>query len=150
MKFLGRGNTGGDAVVYLPKEKIVVAGDLVDDPIPNVYDGYPSEWIQTLQNLAALDANIIVPGHGGVTCTTKPTSFLLRDLMKSAVAQMDAKLAQTGPAMFQTLDQLKGAVGLDAIPRALCRRKSRAFEAAAFDEMAANLIKCVYEENTLH
>ena len=64
VKFLGRGNTAGDAVVYLPKEKIVVAGDLVVYPIPYIYDGYPSEWVQTLQNLAQLDADAIVPGHG--------------------------------------------------------------------------------------
>ncbi len=52
--------------MYLPKEKIVVAGDLVVYPIPYIYDGYPSEWIQTLQNLAQLDADTIVPGHGPI------------------------------------------------------------------------------------
>ena len=66
VKFMGRGNTAGDAVVYLPKEKIVVAGDLVVYPIPYIYDGYPTEWIQTLQNLAQLDADSIVPGHGPI------------------------------------------------------------------------------------
>ncbi len=147
VKFLGRGNTGGDAVVYLPKEKIVVAGDLVDYPIPNTYDGYPSEWIQTLQNLAALDASTIVPGHGTIL-HDNAYIFLLRDLMKSAIAQMDAKLAQTGPAMFQTLDQLKGAVNLAPF-RERFAGKSKGL-AAAFDDMAANLIKCVYEEDTLH
>ena len=52
VKFLGRGNTNGDAVVYLPREKIVMTGDLVVNPIPFFYDGYPTEWIKTLQNLA--------------------------------------------------------------------------------------------------
>jgi cyclase len=146
VKFLGRGNTGGDAVVYLPKEKIVVAGDLVVNPIPDIYDGYPSEWIQTLQNLAALDANTIVPGHGSIM-HDKSYVFLLRDLMKSAVAQMDAKLVRTGPAMFQTLDQLKGAVDLTPF-RERFAGNSKGL-AAAFDDMAANLIKCVYEEDTL-
>ena len=73
MKFLGRGNTGGDAVVYLPKEKIVIAGDLVVYPIPYVYDGYPSEWIQTLQNLGQLDADTIVPGMDR-SCMTRRMS----------------------------------------------------------------------------
>ncbi|HXO41969.1 MAG TPA: MBL fold metallo-hydrolase, partial [Thermoanaerobaculia bacterium] len=31
---LGRGNTGGDAIAYLPKEKILIAGDLVVHPVP--------------------------------------------------------------------------------------------------------------------
>src|SRR5215470_3861052 len=34
LKYLGRGNTVGDAIAYLPKEKILMAGDLVDSPIP--------------------------------------------------------------------------------------------------------------------
>jgi glyoxylase-like metal-dependent hydrolase (beta-lactamase superfamily II) len=46
VKFLGRGKTGGDAVAHLPRERIVAAGDLVVQPIPYVYDGYPSGWIQ--------------------------------------------------------------------------------------------------------
>src|SRR5262249_10720090 len=44
VEFLGRGNTGGDAVVYLPKEKIAVTGDLVVSPVPFFADGYPAEW----------------------------------------------------------------------------------------------------------
>src|SRR5215471_9178602 len=82
VKFLGRGNTGGDAVAYLPKEKIAVAGDLVVWPLPYVYDGYPSEWIQTLQNLAQLDADTIIPGHGPIF-HDKTYVYLVRDLLKS-------------------------------------------------------------------
>src|SRR5215469_12981842 len=46
IKFLGRGNTAGDAIVYLPKEKIAVVGDLVGTPVPLANDGYATEWIQ--------------------------------------------------------------------------------------------------------
>lgn len=111
IKFLGRGNTPGDAVVYLPKEKIVVAGDLVMYPIPYIYDGSPVEWIQMLENLAHLDADTIVPGHGPVM-HDKVYIYLLRDLMKSAVDQMNERLRQTSPAMNQTLDDVKGGVDL--------------------------------------
>ena len=118
VKFLGRANTGGDAVVYLPKEKIVVAGDIVVYPIPDIYDGYPREWIDTLQNLAALDANTIVPGHGPVM-HDKAYLFLLRDLLKSTVTQMDAYLVRNGPAMFQSLDKVKAAVNFHPSDRGL-------------------------------
>jgi cyclase len=111
VKFLGRGNTAGDAVVYLPKEKIVVAGDLVVNPIPYTYDGYPVEWIQTLENLTHLDADTVVPGHGPVM-HGKVYIYLLRGRMKSAVDQMNEKLRQTSPAMNQTLDDVKGGVDL--------------------------------------
>jgi cyclase len=64
--FLGRGNTAGDAVVWLPAEKIVVAGDLLDHPVPYLGGGFPIELAATLKNLARLDATTIVPGHGDV------------------------------------------------------------------------------------
>jgi cyclase len=81
VKFLGRGNTAGDAVAYLPKERILVTGDLVGAPIPMANDGYPREWIQTLQNLGQLDADKIVPGHGPVLYD-KTQILLFRDLLE--------------------------------------------------------------------
>ncbi len=66
IKHLGRGNTAGDAIVYLPKEKILISGDLLDHPVPYLGGGYPSELITTLQRMAKLDARTIVPGHGEV------------------------------------------------------------------------------------
>jgi len=146
VKFLGRGNTGGDAVAYLPKEKIVVAGDLVAYPIPNTVDGYPSEWIQTLQDLAQLDADTIVPGHGAIL-HDKTYIFLLRDLMKSAVDQMNAKLKDSFPAMFQTFDDVKGKVDLTPFRQRFAGTDKDL--SAAFDDMAANLVKVVFEEASL-
>jgi cyclase len=146
VKFLGRGNTGGDAVVYLPKEKIVIAGDLVVYPIPYIYDGYPSEWIQTLQNLARLDADTIVPGHGPIL-HDKTYVYLLRDLLKSAVDQMNEKLRQTSPAMFQTLDNVKGGVDLSAFRQRFAGDDQE--QGAAFDDAANHLVKVVFEEASL-
>ena len=50
----GAGVTAGDAVVYLPADGILVAGDLVDAPFPYAYRSRPTEWIATLDTLAAL------------------------------------------------------------------------------------------------
>jgi len=66
VKFLGRGNTGGDAVIYLPDAKVAMAGDLLVYPTPYVFDSYFSDWIQALGKLKALGATTIVPGHGPV------------------------------------------------------------------------------------
>ena len=66
LKHLGRGNTGGDVVAWLPAERMLVAGDLVDHPVPYAFGGYPGEWIGTLDRLAALDPLLVVPGHGEV------------------------------------------------------------------------------------
>lgn len=64
IKFLGKGNTEGDIVVYLPEEKIIAAGDLVVYPVPYAFGSYPSEWVNTLQKIIDLDVKVIVPGHG--------------------------------------------------------------------------------------
>jgi len=64
--FLGRGNTAGDAVIYVPASKVVATGDLVVYPVPYPFGSYIREWIATLKKLDKLDANIIVPGHGPV------------------------------------------------------------------------------------
>jgi len=60
----GRGNTEGDAVVWLPRQRIVMTGDLLVAPVPFGFNSYPQDWIATLQDIAALEPAIIVPGHG--------------------------------------------------------------------------------------
>ncbi|HEY0160861.1 MAG TPA: MBL fold metallo-hydrolase [Thermoanaerobaculia bacterium] len=64
--FLGRGDTDHDIVVHLPREKIVVTGDMVVHPFPFGSSPHPSEWIATLGRLAALDFEQLIPGHGDV------------------------------------------------------------------------------------
>jgi glyoxylase-like metal-dependent hydrolase (beta-lactamase superfamily II) len=66
LKFLGRGNTGGDAVIYVPDAKVAMAGDLLAYPTPYVFDSFFSDWIQALGKLKAMGAITIVPGHGPV------------------------------------------------------------------------------------
>lgn len=66
IKYLGRGNTEGDAIVWLPKEKVLASGDLVVAPIPYGFGSFPAEWIETLDKLSAYDFKVLVPGHGEV------------------------------------------------------------------------------------
>ena len=102
----GRGNTAGDAIVYLPKEKILITGDLVVHPVPFTFDGYPREWIGTLEKLAAFDAVTIVPGHGEIL-HDKTYILQLRDLFKSVVDQIDVQLAKDSE---MPLDDVKKGV----------------------------------------
>jgi glyoxylase-like metal-dependent hydrolase (beta-lactamase superfamily II) len=62
--FLGRANTAGDAVVWLPRQKIVMSGDIVVWPTPFGFFSYPGEWVQTLGKLKALGYSTLIPGHG--------------------------------------------------------------------------------------
>jgi glyoxylase-like metal-dependent hydrolase (beta-lactamase superfamily II) len=62
------GHTEADLVVYLPKERIAVTGDLVVFPVPLVGNpqSHVAEWAKSLHRLRALGASTYVPGHGPI------------------------------------------------------------------------------------
>ena len=66
--YLGRGHTSGDVVVQLPREGLLIAGDLITNTAgpPFMLDGYPGEWGATLRRLAQLDFATTLPGHGAM------------------------------------------------------------------------------------
>ncbi len=67
---LGRGHTKGDTVVWLPQEKILFSGDLVEyDATPYTGDAYLTDWPATLDAVAALGAEKLVPGRGAALRT---------------------------------------------------------------------------------
>ncbi len=62
---LGRGHTKGDTVVWLPGEKVLFSGDLVEyEAACYTGDAYLADWPQTLDNLEALGPDKVVPGRG--------------------------------------------------------------------------------------
>ena len=62
--FSGRAHTAGDAEVWLPRQRVLVAGDTVVWPIPYFFNAYPAESIAVLQGLRARDFAVLLPGHG--------------------------------------------------------------------------------------
>jgi glyoxylase-like metal-dependent hydrolase (beta-lactamase superfamily II) len=68
LRFLGRGHTSGDLVVWLPEERICFAGDLVEaQAAPYMGDAHIGDWRgATLDNVAALEAEQMVGGRGPV------------------------------------------------------------------------------------
>ena len=67
---LGRGHTKGDTVVWLPQEKILFSGDLVEfDATPYAGDAYYKDWPATLDAVAALKPAKLVPGRGAALQT---------------------------------------------------------------------------------
>jgi len=62
---LGRGHTKGDTVAWLPQEKTLFSGDLVEfGATPYAGDAYFEDWPHTLDALAALKPSALVPGRG--------------------------------------------------------------------------------------
>ncbi|MES2612242.1 MAG: MBL fold metallo-hydrolase [Pseudomonadota bacterium] len=91
---LGRGHTKGDTVAWLPAEKILFSGDLVEfGATPYAGDAYFKDWPQTLDNLAALKPEKLVPGRGAALQTPEQvqeglagTRAFISDLYESVKA----------------------------------------------------------------
>ena len=100
----------------------------------------------TLQRLGQLDAGSIVPGHGPVL-SGKTHLDLIRDLLQSAVAQVNEALRTSGPAMFRTVDDIKA--GVDLTPFRARFGGNDKDVSARFDAAAATLVKLVFREASL-
>ncbi len=110
---IGRGHTKGDSIVYLPGQNICFSGDLVEaDAACYTGDAYLADWPQTLDRLAAMQFDKLVPGRGPALMTpeavrkglayTRDFVSTLYTSAREAVAQgMDLKatMAHTRRAM---------------------------------------------------
>ncbi len=66
---LGPGHTRGDAVAWLPKERILFTGDLCVNQAGNNIadpDANPDNWLRALDAMALMDVGRLVPGHGAL------------------------------------------------------------------------------------
>lgn len=126
--FFGRGHTGGDVVVHLPAERILITGDLVGPRLPYMGDGYPLEWAETLEQLKSLEFDLILPGHGEAFRDRNKISDLqayLRDLWQQA-AQMHAARVKADEAATRIDLRAHAAAypqitGIGAHPHAVAR-----------------------------
>ena len=64
IRHLGQGNTPGDLVVWLPKEKVVAVGDMIVHPVPYAIGSQLAPWIRTLARVRELGAATLIAGHG--------------------------------------------------------------------------------------
>jgi glyoxylase-like metal-dependent hydrolase (beta-lactamase superfamily II) len=97
----GAGNTRGDAVVYLPREKIVVTGDLLVATVPFMTMSYPHGWLERLDEIAALELDVLVPGHGPLQ-RDRSLLELHRDLLRSLAEQVD-RTTEEGKSLDETV-----------------------------------------------
>jgi glyoxylase-like metal-dependent hydrolase (beta-lactamase superfamily II) len=62
---IGRSHTAGDTVVWLPKERVLFSGDVVEfGATPYCGDAHFTDWPATLAAAQALGAEALVPGRG--------------------------------------------------------------------------------------
>ncbi len=92
IKRMGPGHTKGDAIAYLPKEKILFTGDLCvnwkyGNNVADRDADHPN-WIRALGEMARWDVKTVVVGHGspGTTATLRGQQAYLDDMWKQVVA----------------------------------------------------------------
>jgi glyoxylase-like metal-dependent hydrolase (beta-lactamase superfamily II) len=87
--FLGRGHTDGDTFVYLPKERIVCTGDMLESGPSYMGDGRFEEWIVALENFKKLDFDLALPGHGTPFKDGKQHATAFQGYLRDVVKQVD-------------------------------------------------------------
>lgn len=63
--YAGRAHTGGDLLVYLPKQKLLFMSEVyLNRVFPAMRSAYPTEWVGVIDKALAMDVAQFVPGHG--------------------------------------------------------------------------------------
>jgi glyoxylase-like metal-dependent hydrolase (beta-lactamase superfamily II) len=136
--FLGAANTDGDAIVWLPRQKLLVAGDVVVAPYPFGTDSYPEHWVTVLRQLRAYDFKTLVPGHGAVQHD--------RAYLDALIGLIEDVRAQVGPLAKAglSLEQVRAKVDFKAeYPRFVGDNKfyARFFDQFFLSPMVENVFK---------
>ncbi len=123
--WLGRGNTRGDAIVFLPKERIAATGDLIVYPVPFGFGSYYKEWATTLSRIDSLEADILFPGHGP---PLRDRTYLhqVRGVLTTLVNDVEREVASGA-----TLEETQERVTLSEWKETLSKKdasKERAFD----------------------
>ena len=102
---LGPGNTDGDAVVYLPQDKVLITGDLVVHPMPYGFGSFPAEWAEVLRSMTEMDIEYVIPGHGEVM-----TDF---SYVETLIALLSSVADQAARAVGEGLSREKAVARID-------------------------------------
>ena len=134
---LGRANTDGDLVAWLPKQEIVVTGDIVVSPTPFGFFSFPGDWIATIDKIKALGFKTLIPGHGEPMADG---SYL--DKLQVAIAAIRAKVAPLAKQGVP-LEEVKKTLDLSKEGEAFgnTTRVRSNFKSLFADPMIANVYK---------
>lgn len=138
--FLGRANTEGDAIAWLPKQKIVVSGDIVVSPYPFGFGSHSADWIRTIGKIKALGFKTLIPGHGPPQSDTGYVDKLIAAI--SDIRTQVIPLAKSGMALEEVrkkVDFSKSIALFGDTPRAKANLQSLFFDP---------MIGSVYKEAT--
>jgi cyclase len=112
---LGVAHTHGDAVAWLPNERILFTGDAcVNGPYNFVGDGDVEKWVATLEAARKLGARVVCPGHGprGVETVLADQQRFFQSLRERVGALVSAK--KSGEEVRDSIDKINATLAADA------------------------------------
>ena len=63
--YAGRAHTGGDLLVYLPKQKILFMSEVyLNRVFPAMRSAYPTKWVGVIDKALEMNVDRFIPGHG--------------------------------------------------------------------------------------
>ena len=107
--YVGRAHTRGDSIIFVPQDRIAYLSELYfADQFLFITDGYGLDWLRALDAVAALGADIVVPGHGPIPADPRETRQGLQRFRQMLVDVRDA--VQKEVARGATEDQAVAAI----------------------------------------
>jgi glyoxylase-like metal-dependent hydrolase (beta-lactamase superfamily II) len=119
--YLGPGHSPGDIQVWLPQTRLAISGDMAFHKrlLPIFENTDTAAWLETLDTFAALEPDLIIPGHGGPTNLAEVTKYTkdylvylrgkVRKLLDDGGSLKDAyKIDQSPFAHLDTFEELAG------------------------------------------
>lgn len=127
---LGPAHSPGDIVVWLPKQKLVISGDMAfhERMLPIFDDTGTADWLESWKNFEKLGALYVIPGHGHPTNMAQVRRYT-RDYLVYLRAKIKEHMDKGGT--------LKDAYDVDQSPYA---------HLDTFDELAKRNAGRVYEQ----
>lgn len=106
---VGEGHTRGDSIVWLPKEKVMFAGDLVEyGATPYCGDAQLEKWPKTLEALSKMNPSSLVPGRGDALQTPEKCQAAIKGTSEfiSFLFQEALRSVEKGESLKQCYDKL--------------------------------------------
>jgi len=131
----GPSHTCGDAIIYLPDQKVAFAGDILawgGSPTPTVHKekgGSAAGWLTTVEEMLKLDVNIFIMGHGGVQ--TKIDTWQKLEQFRQQYKDIKTMIAQG-----KTLDEVEEAMVVNTPAPLAAGLRLPSFASAAYYQLA--------------
>lgn len=131
---LGPAHSPGDIVVWLPKQKLVVSGDMAfhERMLPIFDETGTADWIESWKNFEKLGALYVIPGHGHPTNMAQVRRYT-RDYLVYLRGKIQAHMDKGGTLKDAYYVDQKPYAHLDTFNELAKRNAGRVYEQMEFE-----------------